>query len=189
MFHRVRVKGVRVPAHTDFPEVNLRFYVRYQENNEWKRGVVFISEIVPKPAITWVANALFSERYRTLPLRHEWSTDESGLSVGYQWAYRDKRYLIEARAEAVPQPLPADSKEEFITEHFWGYSSMGADRTAEYEVSHPRWNIHPVRDYNILCQFGELYGRDFTVLDGKEPETVFLAEGSPIKVYAKKRIG
>lgn len=189
MFKDVRVKGIRVPAHVDFPEVNLRFYVRYKDGNEWKRGVVFISEIVPKPAITWVANTLFNERYRTMPMRHEWVSDEGGLSVGYHWTHRDRRCFIEAQAEAESGPLQVGSKEEFITEHFWGYSSGRDGRTVEYEVSHPRWDIHRVWDHNILCQFGELYGRDFAMLDGQEPETVFLAEGSPIKVYAKKRIG
>jgi hypothetical protein len=44
--------------------------------------VVFISEIVPKPAITWVANTLFRERYRTLPMRNEDYTKENSLKVG-----------------------------------------------------------------------------------------------------------
>src|SRR5882724_9738269 len=68
-FREVRVRGLRIPMHVHFPEVNLRFYVRYKEGNEWKRGVVFISEIVPKPAITWVANTLFREHYISLPMR------------------------------------------------------------------------------------------------------------------------
>lgn len=59
LFDEVRLKGWRIPFHTRFPEVNLRFYVRYKEQGQWKRGVVFISEIVPKPAISWVANVLY----------------------------------------------------------------------------------------------------------------------------------
>ena len=30
-FREVRVRGFRVPYHTRFPEVNLRFYVRYKQ--------------------------------------------------------------------------------------------------------------------------------------------------------------
>jgi uncharacterized protein YqjF (DUF2071 family) len=42
MFTNVKLKGVAVPFHTSFPEINLRFYVRHKsENNDWKRGVVF----------------------------------------------------------------------------------------------------------------------------------------------------
>lgn len=46
-FIKVRVKGVRIPFHSNFPEVNLRFYVRYRDEGKWKRGVVFIREVVP----------------------------------------------------------------------------------------------------------------------------------------------
>src|ERR1700761_9171017 len=53
-FREVRIKGFSIPFHTHFPEVNLRFYVRYEENNEWKRGVVFIREIVPLPAVAFI---------------------------------------------------------------------------------------------------------------------------------------
>ncbi len=45
-FREVRVKGRRIPFHTHFPEVNLRFYVRYKDGSGWKRGVVFVREIV-----------------------------------------------------------------------------------------------------------------------------------------------
>ena len=53
MFLNTKVKGLKIPFHTNFEEVNLRFYVKYKEDNIWKRGVVFIKEIVPKPALTF----------------------------------------------------------------------------------------------------------------------------------------
>src|SRR5690242_17347432 len=56
LFKDTKVKGVPVPFHRTFEEINLRFYVRQRENNKWKRGVVFLREIVPLPAITAVAN-------------------------------------------------------------------------------------------------------------------------------------
>ena len=46
MFVNTRMLGVKVPFHVDFEEVNLRFYVKYNDNGTWKRGVVFIKEIV-----------------------------------------------------------------------------------------------------------------------------------------------
>ncbi len=189
MFRKVRVKGLAVPYHTEFPEVNLRFYVRRKQANEWKRGVVFISEIVPKPAITWVANTLFRERYRTLPMRNEELTKGNILKVGYQWKFRNNWNTLTVDADAQPVMLEPGSKEEFITEHFWGYASMGPVHCGEYEVAHPRWNIHPVHSHHIECNFDNLYGHVFAGLKDQAPASVFLAEGSPIKVYAKKRIG
>src|SRR6476660_6735915 len=47
MFNDTKVFGLRWPYHTNFEEVNLRFYVKHLDGHTWKRGVVFISEIVP----------------------------------------------------------------------------------------------------------------------------------------------
>lgn len=188
MFHRVRVKGVSIPYHTDFPEVNLRFYVRYKENNDWKRGVVFISEIVPKPAITWIANTLFKEHYRTLPMRHATIVEAEELCVAYRWRYRGRWNELEVKAAAQPAPIEEGCKAEFITEHYWGYSAMGPAVCGEYQVAHPRWNTYAVRDYRIDCDFSGLYGKSFAGLEKQEPASVFLAEGSAIEVFSKRII-
>ena len=42
MFLNTRLLGIKIPFHSNFEEVNLRFYVKRFENNAWKRGVVFI---------------------------------------------------------------------------------------------------------------------------------------------------
>ncbi len=84
MFKDTKIKGFRIPFHTNFEEVNLRFYVRYKDNGEWKRGVVFVKEIVPKPALTFVANTVYKENYETMPMSHSWTTDEN-LKVEYKW--------------------------------------------------------------------------------------------------------
>jgi uncharacterized protein YqjF (DUF2071 family) len=188
MFRKVRVKGLRVPYHAAFPEVNLRFYVRHKQGQEWKRGVVFIKEIVPKPAITWVANTLFREHYMTLPMQHIDNSKDNFLEVAYRWKYRGRWNGLKVNADAHPTPLEQGSKEEFITEHYWGYSAIGPGKCGEYEVAHPRWNIHTIRDYHIDCDFGSLYGEAFAGLCDQQPETVFLAEGSPVEVYGKKNV-
>src|ERR1044072_3812069 len=84
LFQDTRVKGIPFPGHRTFEEVNLRFYVRYKDGAEWKRGVVFIKELVPKRLITFVANSLYGEKYATLPMRHNWQTpDTATLQVAY----------------------------------------------------------------------------------------------------------
>jgi len=187
-FREVRVRGLRIPYHTNFPEVNLRFYIRYKEDATWKRGVVFIREIVPLPAVTFVANALFRERYISLPMRYAESLDGQQLEVGYHWKYKGRWNRLVADANSDPQPLVTGSQEEFITEHFWGYAHAGANRTAEYQVAHPRWDIYTVRSYSIECDFGGLYGGAFAGLERQEPQSVFLAEGSAVEVYGKKNV-
>jgi uncharacterized protein YqjF (DUF2071 family) len=187
-FRDVRVRGMRIPFHTNFPEINLRFYVRYKEGTSWKRGVVFLREIVPLPAVSLVANTLFRERYISLPMRYEEHTDGPLQRVGYQWKYRGRWNRLSVEAESLAQPLVTDSQEEFITEHFWGYARAGANRTGEYQVEHPRWDIYPVSRHEIDCDFGRLYGAAFAGLEGQEPQSVFLAEGSAIRVYGKTNV-
>ncbi|MCB9261021.1 MAG: DUF2071 domain-containing protein [Flavobacteriales bacterium] len=67
MFQNTRLLGIKIPFHVHFEEVNLRFYVKRFDNGIWKRGVVFIKEIVPKRALTFVANTVYNENYEILP--------------------------------------------------------------------------------------------------------------------------
>jgi uncharacterized protein YqjF (DUF2071 family) len=187
-FKEVRVKKLRIPFHTQFPEVNLRFYVRYKEGDQWKRGVVFIREIVPLPAVSFLANALFKERYIAVPMRYVEGVDGAELRVAYHWRYRGRWNGLAIKAAGASRSLEEGSQEEFITEHFWGYARANADRTNEYQVAHPRWQIYPVHECLIDCDFGRLYGPAFGELRGRKPQSVFLAEGSAIQVYGKKII-
>jgi len=187
-FREVKVRGMKIPFHTNFPEVNLRFYIRYKEGTEWRRGVVFIREIVPLPAVSLVANTLFRERYISLPMRHEDVFDSESLKVRYQWKYKGRWNHLAVVASGRSEALRSGSQEEFITEHFWGYAHAGADRTSEYQVAHPSWEVYPVREWGIDCDFGKLYGSAFAGLVGREPQSVFLAEGSEIEVYGKKYV-
>jgi len=187
MFRNVRVMGLSIPLHTDFPEINLRFYVRYKSNNEWRRGVVFIKEIVPKRAITLIANTFFGERYVTMPAMHKRKQESGNLTVSCVWKSRNWNELM-VLADENKRPLREGSDEEFITQHFWGYTALSRKRTGEYHVSHPAWDIHPVINYCVQCDVGDLYGKEFTFLEKENPVSVFLAEGSPVTVYSKRII-
>ena len=187
-FREVRVKGRRIPYHTEFPEVNLRFYVRYKDGAEWKRGVVFIREIVPLRAVAWVANTLFRERYISLPMRYVETGDENVLRTAYHWWYKGRWNSISLKAGGQALPLKEGSQEEFITEHFWGYAKAGSNRTNEYQVAHPRWTIYPVTECLVECDFGRLYSPAFADLGQRKPQSAFLAEGSAVEVYQKRRL-
>jgi uncharacterized protein YqjF (DUF2071 family) len=187
MFLNTKLKGISIPFHSNFPEVNLRFYVKHKAGNDWKRGVVFINEFVPKPAITFVANSLFKEKYVTYPMRHKWEITDKN-SIGYYWKKNNKWNRLEVTASLNSYELKSGSKEEFITEHYWGYSSIDQKKTNEYQVEHPRWNIYPVGNHTIDCNFAELYGNEFECLNKSQPASIFLAEGSPVSIYSKKTL-
>lgn len=186
MFLNTRVKGIGVPGLTNFEEFNLRFYVRFKEEGTWKRGVVFVKEIVPKKLITFVANTIYEEHYCTYPMRNTLQHNNNTIDVRYEWRFNNEWNYMEVKAENNPQPLVAGSEAEFITEHFWGYTQLKNGRTSEYQVEHPRWNIYPVSSYDLYCDTLALYGPDFHQFLQEKPASVFMAQGSPIKVYPRK---
>ena len=86
LFLRTRVLGAAIPGHQNFEEVNLRFYVRRKEPGGWRRGVVFLKEIVPKRAIALLARGLYNENYVAMPMAHRLEANR----VEYGWRYGGK---------------------------------------------------------------------------------------------------
>jgi uncharacterized protein YqjF (DUF2071 family) len=181
MFLNTRVAGFKIPFHVSFEEVNLRFYVKHKQNGTWKRGIVFIKEIVPKRALSFVANTLYNENYVTMPMSHGWQLQQDKWNIAYEWG-KALTNTLQVITEKQSYPIAIGSEEEFITEHYWGYTKINPKKTAEYEVEHPRWEVYKVLDYNIHINFEEIYGPEFEYLANEKPASVFLAEGSKIKV-------
>lgn len=188
MFNNTKVLGMKIPFHVNFEEVNLRFYVKHNANGEIRRGVVFIKEIVSKPAISFVANTLYNENYETMKTAYYYSSEDENKRHTYLWG-KDKSNLnsISFLTSDNKLPLQKGSKEEFITEHYWGYAGNEKEAT-EYEVQHPSWNIMEYKSHTIDCDFGEVYGAEWAFLNNQKPSSVFMAEGSDIVVCKGKTI-
>ncbi len=185
-FLDTRLKGIPIPLHRNFTEINLRFYVRRHDPVlGWKRGVVFIREVVPKPAITLLANLLYRERYRTRPTRYHWQEAADELHVEYTWRQQRRWQTIGIKADPTPIALKEGSEAEFISQQNWGYTRAGPGKTFEYEVQHPRWQMYPVRSWYCDIDFGAVYGKAFAPLTQAEPVSVFLAEGSEARIFHK----
>jgi len=187
-FINTKLKGISIPFHSDFEEINLRFYVRYRDKGIWRRGVTFIKEIVPRPALTFVANSIYKEKYVTLPTKHEWINNPDHIKVTYQWRHQGVWDSISLTADPIASEIAFESEEEFITEHYWGYTQLSNRRTSQYQVEHPRWQTYPVKDYQINVRFGELYGKEFNFLKSVRPDSIMLAEGSKIIVRLSDKI-
>ena len=189
LFDRVRILGCGVPLHTRFPEINLRFYVaRCEADGTRKRGVVFLSEIVPRSAITLVARGLYEEPYSTLPMRHAITTAPGTLDVAYDLCRDGTWQTVAVTASAESRPMLPGSPEEFITEHYFGYTRRTRGATSEYAVNHPRWSIYPIRSTRITLDCAALYGPAFAGLSSRAPDHVLLAEGSAITVSTGTRL-
>lgn len=187
VFLQTKIKGVKVPFHVNFEEVNLRFYVRHWDAGTWKRGVVFVKEIVPKPALTFVANSVYGEHYETFPMRHVWEEENKQLKVSYSWK-KGNWHSLQVTAGNDSVALAPGSEAEFITEHYWGYTKLKYNQTSEYGVEHPSWRIYPVESYAVNVDFETVYGKEFAFLNGETPVSVFLAEGSEIRVMGGRKL-
>jgi uncharacterized protein YqjF (DUF2071 family) len=184
LFLDVRVRGLAIPFHTRFEEVNLRFYVRREHEGEVRRAVVFVRELVPLPAVAFVARWRYGERYSALPMRHR-VTDEL---VTYEWR-RDGRWEG-LRLEPAGDWAPAaeGSEEEFITEHYWGCAATPRG-TVEYRVEHPRWSVSRARSASVDCDAERLYGARFAAVLAAAPSSAFLADGSAVAVLPGRLLG
>jgi uncharacterized protein YqjF (DUF2071 family) len=182
----LNTKVLRLPVlfHTNFEEINLRFYVRREQKYETRRGVVFIKEIVPRRAIAIVARTFYGEPYETWKTRHEQSENR----LAYFWSKADceNRVSIEI-GENLGVPAE-DSHGEFIIEHYWGYTKRSANRTDEYKVEHPKWNLFDVTCAEIDVDFNFTYGEKFAFLSETKPYSILLARGSEISVFKGEKI-
>ena len=199
MFLDTRVKGIAIPGHRDFEELNLRFYVRRDEPDpkrglDHRRGVAFVKEVVPRMAIAGVARLMYNENYVSMPMRHELSRRDgtpldarTPLQDGDQVSYGFRSDTGEwgavcGQVAGPAEPLEAGSHGHFIAEHYWGYARQRNGGTVEYEVTHPPWQVHPVREARIDGDLVELYGTELGAALARPPDTAFLAVGSEVQV-------
>src|SRR5881227_164225 len=117
LFLDTRLLGLPIPLHRDFEEVNLRFYVRKKSADTWRRGVVFVRELVPRRAIALVARTFYGEKYVALPMKHEIDHVDGKLRVEYSWRRGRKWESLRMSASGEPQTIAAGSHPEVITEH------------------------------------------------------------------------
>lgn len=183
-----RLLGVPVPWHRDFDEVNLRFYVRRAAGGVVRRAVVFISELVPRRAIAWTARVSYNEPYRALPMRHSITTDGERRALRYAWRTPEQWTHVSAVTRGAPRDLVAGSDEEFITEHYWGYTPQRDGGTVEYQVEHPRWRTWAAHDVQLSGDITGTYGAAFAEHLAAPPRSAFVAEGSPVAVYPPVRL-
>lgn len=190
LFLDTRVLGVAIPGHRNFEEVNLRFYVRRKAEEGWRRGVVFVKEIVPRMAIAGTARLLYGEKYVALPMRHSITGDPTrgGMYVMYGWRHRGRWNGIGAVVGGSPKEALPGSEEEFITEHYWGYSSLRGGGCVEYQVEHPRWRVWSLLRPVLDCDVAALYGPRFAAPLAAEPSSAFLADGSEVVVRKGRRL-
>lgn len=182
-FLETKIKGIRIPFHANFPEINLRFYVK----NKNSRGVVFIREFVPKFMVSFIANKIYNEPYSTADIESKINNGNT-ISAEYKLKLNNSEYFIRVNAEDIKYKPEESSSEHFFKEHSYGFGTDHSGDTLVYEVEHPIWNIYPVTDYEHNFDFGKIYGKSFSFLNEEKPYNVLFAEGSKVKVFAAEKL-
>ncbi|MBU41968.1 MAG: hypothetical protein CMN76_02020 [Spirochaetaceae bacterium] len=175
-FLKTKVLGLSIPTYRNFPEVNLRFYVRWKN----KPAVVFIREFVPKRAISLAANVLYNEPYKRIPMTSSVTADTGAGAIRVNHQFGGQSLAVEATAEKyIPEPNTA---EHHFKEHDLGFGVDHGGRTLCYRVEHPVWYVFPLKRVHMNVDFSGLYGEKWSFLNQAAPAYSLLAEGSQIKV-------
>jgi uncharacterized protein len=149
---------------------------------------VFLREIAPRRAVAYVAQRFYGEKYLALPMREYIELDErfSGFArrARFEWRLGEQVYEIEATSNALPRYPEEKSLEDFIIEHYWGYSAGPTCELGcvEYEVEHRRWLIRPADRAQFSGDAAALYGREFAEALSRPPDSAFLVDGSAVAV-------
>jgi uncharacterized protein len=185
-FNRTRLLGFPIPFHQAFEEVNLRFYVRRGS----KRGVVFLREFVPRPAVVAIARYVFNENYTYAPMSHRIGagTQSDTVKAEYTWGSKRSFYRMQIEAEGPGSPSPEGSLSQFITEHYWGYAAQRDGGCVEYEVQHVPWIVRSARAASFTGDLSGHFGSEMASILTRNPDSAFLAEGSPVTVFQGRRI-
>jgi hypothetical protein len=129
---------------------------------------------------------LYKEHYAAIPTKSLIVNGESAKNIKYEWKINNKWNHIAVNAAKENEQILPGSVEEFIFEHYYGYTKINSQLSQEYKVNHPRWQVHKVIDYSIHCDFKSMYGNDFSFLRNQQPDSVIIAQGSPVSVKWKR---
>jgi uncharacterized protein YqjF (DUF2071 family) len=180
-FLDTRVFGVGWPGYRNFPEWNLRFYVRHGE----RRGVCFVREFVPHWMTATLARVIYNEPYQAAAMTMNVTDTPETITAEYglEWGGRRHTLRVVGSKPAV-RPGPG-SIEHFFKEHSWGFGSSRRGRLIRYRVDHPEWDVYPVREFAADVDWSSLYGPGWAAMTGRDPASVVLAAGSEVSVYPK----
>ncbi len=185
-FEQTRALGWSVPypkSLCDFPEFNLRLYVRQGD----RRGVVFVREFAPNPLVCGLAKLLYNEPYTAVPMTSRVSQVGDLRRVRHDFVVDGKAQSVAVSARGAASLPPADGFEHWVKEQPAGFNQSRGGKLTSFQVEHPSWRTYPIESYDMTVDFAHLYGDRWRFLQGRTPDSVVLAEGSQIAIYPNER--
>lgn len=182
-FVDTRIRGRRIPGFVDFPEINFRTYVRQGE----RRGVVAIRELVPSPLAAAIGRLRFNEPFRSAPMESRTASLGDELVVEHRWRWEDRRYFLRMTTDQASTSIPPDGSAHHLLGRRWAYGRSRRGEPVVLRVEHPEWALRRVRTLDFDVDFAALYGPEWTVLNGRQPISTYLAVGSAVAIFPPGR--
>jgi len=186
LFKQTSLFSITIPFFGTFEEINLRFYVKRIEGDTVKRGVAFINQTVPYKPVACLANKRYKEHYIAIPAKSKIVNVDDTKNIVFEWRINKNWNHIKVNTALESEQMIAGSVEDFIFEHYYGYTKINSKLSQEYKVNNPRWLVNKVMNFSIHCDFKSMYGDDFAFLSRHTPDSVIAAEGSPVTVDWKR---
>lgn len=189
VFANTRMRGVAIPFHQTFEEVNLRFYVKRRVDGDERRAVTFIRELVPRLAIAVTARLMYNEPYLHIAMSHQLDLNPSAPSrAEYRWTSEGASGAVVGDGLGEPAVPAADSEEAFMTQRHWGYTRQRDGSTVEYYVAHPVWRVSRIERGFLDGDTTRVFGPEFAAIFTRPPNSAFFADGSAVAVHDPVRL-
>lgn len=186
-FAENRLLGLPVPFARRYAQVDLRFYVRRRAGGEERRGVVFVSEMLPVGSLVSLGHLLYGEAYQRLPVSARVRPPDAARRVSgravYRWLVDDRVHRLAADFAGEPRLPAPGSTEAFLLDRPWAYVAHHPDLTREYRIDHPPWRIWPVAEARLSPEVALLFGDRFRRALASPPVSVLVSEGSRLAVH------
>ncbi|HWM86229.1 MAG TPA: DUF2071 domain-containing protein [Kofleriaceae bacterium] len=187
-FSESRLLGLPIPFGRCYDQINLRFYVRRWMGDGWRRGVVFVRELVPVSPLLSAGHLLYGDAYERLPVTSRIrpavpAAHRPGRAI-YRWRTgHDEIHRLAVDFGGEPRLPAAGSDEEFLVDRHWGYLAPHVDVTREYRIDHPPWRVFPEAQARLSPGVAALFGDRFSHALDCTPVNVLVAEGSRMEVH------
>ncbi len=183
-FSKTRICGIPMPFYRNFPEINLRIYVKRRVAGDWRRGVLFIKEYIPHRFPAWIAQVCFKENFHVMPVSIELN------KKGIRYTCGDGNEMSGKFCGGL-RDWEVGSEEEFIGDNFWAFKKVSHTKMLEFKVTHQPWKMRKLKNVEVSFDFEALYGKEFALAimqHGGKPTSVFYTEGSEVEVTLPREI-
>lgn len=175
-FENTKVKGIQVPFHVSFPQIDLRFYVEHKNS----LGIGFIKQIVPRYCISLWANRIFNEKYVTLPLEFQRLNHENGFLAFYKLWNKKQYNSIEIFSTNDLKPLEHDLYNDLK----WGFSNDSYKNLLRYRIeAGETYQTFNEVEASINFEYDKLFGNQWGFLKKHEPIHSFFLAPNKVKIY------